>query len=704
MQNEALALMAWSYGCAAVGYAIYALYLIHLARTTRSGSRVPAMLVAVLVSSVWGGFGLAFALSGETFFLVLDFLADIGRYGSWYIFLLLLIHEGRGGLGRTGLMSWLGGVAVGLVGAGVVIHVSNFAVAGFADILSRAALYQALAMIVFGLVLVEQLFRNLSDDSRWNVKPLCLGLLGAFAFDLYLFADALLFNRFDTDAYQVRGFVHTLTLPLLVIATLRTRDWTSRIRLSQKAAFHSATLLIAGVYLLFMAGVGYYVRYFGGDWGRALQLATLFAALLLMALLAVSEAMRAKLRVLVGKHFFRYRYDYREEWLRFTRTLSEQTSPQAMGEQVILGLANMVESPGGTLWLLSPDGNDYRQMAVSNTTQVAYGEPADSSLATFLRDSGWVINLEEMRAYPHRYKAFEVPEWVSATHGAWLIVPLFTSSGMIGFVVLLSARTYMDINWEVNDLLRTAGRQAASFLAQMQATEALLEARKFEAFNKMSAFVVHDLKNIVTQLALMLRNAERHKDNPEFQQDMLMTVDNAVGKMRQLMLQLREGGTPLGASVGVDLVSVIRRLQAAKARQGRNLDVDIVDAVFTRGAEERMERVVGHLVQNALDATPVDGKVWIRLQREAGQAVLEVGDTGQGMSSEFVRERLFKPFQTTKDAGMGIGAYESFQYVQELGGKVQVESEVGVGTRISVMLPVLEKRTGSDLHAQEAAV
>jgi len=183
-----------------------------------------------------------------------------------------------------------------------------------------------------------------------------------------------------------------------------------------------------------------------------------------------------------------------------------------------------------------------------------------------------------------------------------------------------------------------------------------------------------------------------------------MTVDNAVGKMRQLMLQLREGGTPLGASVGVDLMSVIRRLQAAKARQGRNLEVDIVDAVFTRGAEDRMERVVGHLVQNALDATPVDGKVWIRLQREAGQAVLEVGDTGHGMSSEFIRERLFKPFQTTKDAGMGIGAYESFQYVQELGGKVQVESEVGVGTRISVMLPVLEKRTGSDLHAQEAAL
>lgn len=704
MPSTAVTLMAWSYGCAALGYAAYALYLIHLGRTSGTGSRSSAMLVAVLMSAVWGGVGLVFALSGQTIFLVLDFLADIGRYGSWYVFLLLLIQDGHAtGARRAKQLSWLGAVALGLVISGATIHVSNFAVAGFAELLSRAALYQALAMIVFGLVLVEQLFRNLADDSRWNVKPLCLGLLGAFAFDLYLFADALLFNRVDIDAFQVRGFVHTLTLPLLVIATMRTRDWTSRIRLSQKAAFHSATLLIAGVYLLFMAAVGYYVRYFGGDWGRALQLATLFAALLLLALLAVSGAVRAKLRVLVGKHFFRYRYDYREEWLRFTRTLSEQTSPQSMGEQVIRGLADMVESPGGTLWLRTVDGREHRQMASWNTPGIAEIEMADSTFCNFLQESGWVVNLEEWRAYPRRYQSLDIPEWLSAMHGAWLVVPLFTSSGMIGFVVLVSARTYMDINWEVNDLLRTAGRQAASFLAQMQATEALLDARKFEAFNKMSAFVVHDLKNIVTQLALMLRNAERHKDNPEFQQDMLMTVDNSVSKMRQLMLQLREGDTPLSTVVGVDLVKLIKQLEAAKAQLGRIVEVDIVDEVFTRGAEDRLERVVGHLVQNALDATPASGRVWVRLQRDAGRALLEVGDTGQGMSPEFVRERLFKPFQTTKDAGMGIGAYESFQYIQELGGKVNVESEVGVGTRITVVLPVLEKSAGSDLHQREVA-
>jgi signal transduction histidine kinase len=124
---------------------------------------------------------------------------------------------------------------------------------------------------------------------------------------------------------------------------------------------------------------------------------------------------------------------------------------------------------------------------------------------------------------------------------------------MIGFVVLASARANIDVNWEVNDLLKTAGRQAASFLSQMQATEALLEVRKFDAFNRMSAFVVHDLKNIVTQLSLMLKNAKRLHANPEFQQDMLMTVENSLDRMRQLMLQLREGATPPGTVVGVDL-------------------------------------------------------------------------------------------------------------------------------------------------------
>jgi signal transduction histidine kinase len=168
--------------------------------------------------------------------------------------------------------------------------------------------------------------------------------------------------------------------------------------------------------------------------------------------------------------------------------------------------------------------------------------------------------------------------------------------------------------------------------------------------------------------------------------------------MRQLMLQLREGATPPGATFGVDLSAIVHRLVTEARKRGRTLEVELKEPVATRGHEERLERVIGHIVQNAFDATDPSGRVWLQLGRVAGQARVVVGDTGQGMSRDFIRDRLFKPFQTTKHAGMGIGAYESFQYVQELGGKIEVESELGRGTTVTVLLPVFESRKVSDLR------
>jgi putative PEP-CTERM system histidine kinase len=219
----------------------------------------------------------------------------------------------------------------------------------------------------------------------------------------------------------------------------------------------------------------------------------------------------------------------------------------------------------------------------------------------------------------------------------------------------------------------------------------------------MSAFVVHDLKNIVTQLSLMLKNAERHRANPEFQQDMLMTVEHSVERMRQLMMQLREGATPTGSACGVNLSDAIERIRKEKAGQGREVEVQLQQKLVARGHEDRLERVIGHLVQNALDATPVSGRVTVSLDRRGDRAALEVGDTGHGMSAEFIRERLFKPFQSTKREGMGIGAYESAQYIRELGGEMLVDSEPGTGTRMTVLLPLFEVSSESDLREKEPA-
>jgi putative PEP-CTERM system histidine kinase len=638
--------------------------------------------------------GLAFALTGQAIFLAGSLLSDVLRFGGWYLFFLVLLKPDSEEEPWPIRLRWLGGVALALVVVGLAAQAMVVLGISFIFPPHRLALFDSLAMTVFALVLVEQLFRSIAPDWRWSIKPLCIGFGGAALFDLYLYSDALLFNRIDADAFSIRGFVHALVVPLVAISTVRSRDWKKRIVLSQRAALQSATLVAVGVYLLFMAAAGYYVRYFGGDWGRAFQLALLFAALLLLGLLSLSGSIRAKFRVLVGKHFFSYRYDYREEWLRFTNTLSSQDGFSEMGQHVVKGLADMVESPAGALWLKDPTARFFAQAACWNMPASSATEDADSGLCKFLIDSGWIINLEEYRSLPRRYDGLDIPRWLVEVPNAWLVVPLATRCEMIGFVVLATARTTIDVNWEVNDLLKTAGRQAGAFLGQMQATEALLEVRKFDAFNRMSAFVVHDLKNIVAQLSLMLKNAERHRDNPEFQQDMLMTVEHSVERMRQLMMQLREGATPVDSPRGIDLGDVILRIRTAKASQGRDLEFELTDKVVAKGHEDRVERVIGHIVQNALDATENGGRVWVKLERQGAHALVEVGDTGHGMTPEFLRERLFKPFQTTKPAGMGIGAYESFQYVHELGGKVLVDSSIDVGTQVSLLLPLFDAGSG----------
>lgn len=693
-------LTVWSFALVGVTYLAFFLRLLQLGYLS-SPRELPKVLLLVAVGAtvVWGGAGLVLIWTREPIYWLVSALADMFRYGAWFAFLLALYR--LGGIQRlSGGFHRMASVAVVLaIFAVFSVLMAWFGLNDFGSA-SRLMLFSSMAQSVFGMVLLEQVFRSVEDDSRWNLKPLCLGLAGAFLFDLYIFSQAVLFNSLDQDALNIRGAMHAMVAPLLLLSSTRRSDWIQKVRLSPKAAFHSATLLIAGLYLLFISGVGYYVRFFGGDWGRALQLGLVFLALIALMVLALSGSMRAKLRVLVGKHFFRYRYDYREEWLRFTNALSLRDSPQAMGQQVVRGLADMLESPGGGLWMRGKEPALLTQVAHWNFPATNDQVEIDSPLCQFLMNSGWVVNLEEFRSFPRRYGELALPDWLRNSGQAWLVVPLLVGDDLIGFVVLASPRTHIDVNWEINDLLKTAGRQAASFLAQMQATEALLEVRKFDSFNRMSAFVVHDLKNIVTQLSLMTKNAKRLSGNPEFQQDMLATVDNSLDRMRQLMLQLREGATPPGAVFGVNLEEIAKRIAAGALRRDRVLEIEIKDAVLARGHEERLERVIGHVVQNAFDATDASGRVWLTLDRSNGQAQILVGDTGQGMTPDFVKNRLFKPFQTTKQAGMGIGAYESFQYVQELGGRIDVQSESNVGTTVIIQLPLFETQKESDLHTK----
>ena len=685
----------WGYGAAAAGYAVLAVLLVVSWRGRRVRARAGMLLVgAAIASMVWsvavtagiGGIALAGYGSG---------LLEILRDASWFAFIGFLLCNPQTARRAPGDASapvvskaiqpslWFGAALLAV----------NF---GFeiARLFSLQAVTPSIyfggrvLLSIVGLMLVEQAYRGTSLDDRWNIKFLCLGVGGLFAYDLAAFADAMLFHQLDIELWAARGIINLLTIPLIAVSAARNPEWSLDIAVSRRMVYQSTALLSAGCYLLIVSAAGYYIRFFGGTWGGVLQTAVVFAGFIGLALLIVSGSMRARLKVFINKNFFSYRYDYREEWLRITRELTNGGKVDGFGERAVRALANLVEARGGALWV-KQESQRYERIAQWNAPALAGSEAQDGALARFLQAKEWVINLDEYHATRPIYGNLRLPEWLSDRTEAWLVVPLMLHDDLLGFVVLLPARTKVNINWEVNDLLKTAGRQVASTFAQLQATRELLVARQFESFNRMSAFVVHDLKNLVAQLSLLLSNAAKHRDNPEFQDDMLDTVGNAVEKMKRLLMQLRAGATPAEEPVPVDLHEVVLAALGAKSPLVPCPTV-VVDApgIRTIAHRERLDRVVGHVLQNAAEATPPNGRITIRVRAEDESAIIEVEDTGVGMSAEFIRTRLFKPFESTKKNGMGIGIYESSEYIRELGGRLDVDSRETEGTRFSIALPL----------------
>ena len=696
-----------SYGFATLAFVAFS---IHLGLGRRGGLRASILLGTIVVSAVWAALNVGFTLTGKSAFWTAEALADAVRIAGWLLFVALLLggeqsaarsrlraatgatagppsQATRDSIAAFGSKWWT--VALVLLPAAVWFFPPAPPLRDLASAAARPHLPYGilLGVSVIGLVLTEQLFRRAVEHARWSIKPLCLGVGAGFVFDLYMYSDALLFGRLDTNIWAARGFAQALVIPFIALATVRNRDWTIDIAFSRGVVFNSTAFLASGVYLLIVAAAGYYVRYFGGSWGKTFQVGLIFAALLLLGWLFSSGTLRSKLRVFINKNFFSYRYDYRQEWLRFTNLLSTRTSDVSIPQRCIQALANLVESPSGALWLADEDGV-FRQSARWNLPAIDAEERPDNSLPRFLRSTGWVVDLDEYRKQPSRYSDLQLPQWLAGMTSAWLVVPVVAQEELMGFMVLTTPRAAFDVNWEVLDLLKTAARQIGSFLAQIRSSEALLEAKKFDAFNKMSSFVVHDLKNLVAQMSLLLKNSERHRENPRFQEDMLSTVEHVTERMNKLLLQLSTGSRGTENLRTLNLSTLARRVAEAKTGQSVSIRVETSGDVMALGHEQRFERVLGHLVQNAIDASRDGGAIVVRVSTRDRSALVQVTDNGCGMSEDFVREKFFRPFQTTKQAGMGIGAYETAQYVKELGGTIEVNSRPGTGTEIKIIIPL----------------
>lgn len=676
---------AYSYGIASVAFFFLTILLLTSWRARIFGT---ALTVACVMSALWAVSITYQAASGVYLPLLTDIL-EILRNAGWTIFLLMLLGPFQQTNSLPPVKFKLKPYVVGIIAFYCLLLLVTIYTywninppqgeTGFiTDIVGRVV------VAVTGMLLVEQLYRNTPAKRRWGIKFACFGIGGMFVYDFYLYSDAMLFRQVNMEIWTARGAVNALIVPLVAVSTARNPQWSLGISVSRHILFHSATLLGSALYLLAMSAAGYYLRFFGGSWGAVMQVTFLFGAVALLVGILFSGVFRSWLKVFISKHFYNYNYDYREEWLGFTRTLSEHG--HGLGERTIQAVAALVESPGGALFISRESGN-YEPVAHWNMNLPNESESASGSLCQFLESKQWVIDLQEYDSKPEKYGAIFIPLWLREVPKGWLIVPLILLGKLFGFMILTQPRSKVNLNWEVIDLLKIAGSQAASYLAQQESANALMVARQFESFNRMSTFIVHDLKNLVSQLSLLLSNAEKHKNNPEFQKDMLDTLDYSVQKMKLLLHKLSRGSSiEYPAPLLID--KLLRQTLALKSAFEPKPELEILDTDLMVVANwDRLERVIGHIIQNAVEATPKDGKVTIRISKLEAFVVVEIKDTGQGMSEEFIHERLFKPFESTKSAGMGIGMFESREYIHELGGRIEVSSRQATGTTFRVFLP-----------------
>jgi putative PEP-CTERM system histidine kinase len=553
---------------------------------------------------------------------------------------------------------------------------------------------------MLALICVEQVYMNTDAAHRWAIKPLCLALTASFAFDIVLIADTLRTGTADAGAWAARGFAHALLVPLVAIAAARNRDWRLEIKLSRELVFHGTALVGSMGFVLAFAVLGWAARVAGPQWAGVLQALLPFCAATAACAMLSSNGLRARLRVWVAKHFFSYRYDYRDEWLRLTRIVSAPSTEagsgaaDGLGERALRALCDLIDSPGGTLWVQSADGDFVRDAHLGDTRP----EPlhADEPVLAWLRTRAWIIDIDEWRRTPVRYDGIALPVQVAGDPGAWLLVPLLGQDTLAAVAVLARPRVAAPVDWEVRDILKAAGRQIAGYLALREAGERLAQAGRFESFNRMSAFVVHDLKNLVAQLSLLLRNASRHQAEPAFQRDMLETVANVVDRMQGLTRQLGGGSRPQPRSTDVPIAAALEAVVHARHGQRPAPALEPIDAELlgrhVLADPERLERVFGHLLQNAIEATPPEGRVTVRARRDGDQALVEVVDTGHGMSETFIETRLFRPFASTKGHGLGLGSFECREYLREVGGRVDVRSTPEAGTTVTVRMPLVGLR------------
>ena len=544
---------------------------------------------------------------------------------------------------------------------------------------------------VGALMLLHNLYAGAAASSREILRWSTIGLAGVFAYDLNLYTIAYLSGAYPAFLMGLRGVLCGVMAGTLALGA-NSKSAGLQFRPSRAVTFQTLSLLVIGSYLLFMVLVTRSLAFIGGDIARASQMVFLVLAIVVAVSWLPSHRMRGWLRVTATKHLFQHRYDYREEWLRFTRTVGRGSSASAsFHERAIKAIADITDSPSGLL--LVP--NEEAQLELSqrwNWPMIEVpGVAGEFALTGLLERHNHILDLDEARAgIDHHGELAQVPQWLIDAEDVWALVPLIHFDRLVGCVVLGRPRVTRKLDWEDFDLLRVVGQQLASYLAEQAGQQALMDASRFDEFNRRMAFVMHDIKNLASQLSLLAANAQKHADNPAFRADMLVTLRASSEKLNALLARLgRYGAGPVHAIGEVDLSAVAKGLEH-RFSNAHSVCVTSSEEALVLADAEALEQALIHLVQNAIDASDENAPIYLTASCDALNGRLDIVDAGCGMTPEFVRTGLFKPFVSSKQGGFGIGAFEAREMIKAMGGRLQVESREGVGTRFSVVLPVPE--------------
>jgi putative PEP-CTERM system histidine kinase len=559
---------------------------------------------------------------------------------------------------------------------------------------AAAKTLNGLLLIAAVLVLVnlERTFRSAVGTMQWRIKFMVLGLGIVFGARIYTLSQALLFSGDMMALIDVETGALLIGCTLITVAFLRSGLGEIDVYLSHAVLRTSLTVLLVGAYLFIVGVLAQVVARTGEPGTFQFQAFVVLLGFALLAVLLVSNRIRRNIGSFVSRHFKRPQYDFRQIWTRFTQCTSSVLDQSGLCAAATKFISETFNVLSVTIWLL----DEHEQLAFAASTSRSEREASDAlpNLAalepnlTNIRELSKPFDLEKAKGgYAQSLRQISSSQF--RTGGNRVCTPLWTGDRCIGVTILADRVGGVPYTVEELDLLKCMGDQIAVGLVNLRLTEEIMRAKELEAFQAISAFFVHDLKNAASTLSLTLQNLPVHFDDPVFRQDALRGIGETANRINQLISRvgaLRHLDLKL-AELDVNLL-VADALEVLRGAPEINVVKELHLQSPLHVDRDQFGSVITNLLLNARDAVGPGGEVRIETSQIDSWAVLSVADNGCGMSPAFLKASLFRPFQTTKKKGLGIGMFQSKMIIEAHRGKVQVESEPGAGTTFRIMLPL----------------